>query len=107
MKKHRCLTLKEATAPSKHCITIGNKSILVCVTTEGIYALENKCSHAMKPLNEGKLKITTIQCPFHGAVFCLKTGDHLAPPAFKGIQTYPVEIINDVVYVDLSGTDAC
>lgn len=105
MSKHPCLTLDEAVVPSKHCIKIGNKNLLLCITHEGIFALENKCSHAMKPLSEGKLKDSTIQCPFHGAVFCLKTGDHLAPPAFKGIQTFPTEIINNVVYVDIASNN--
>ena len=33
-----------------------------------------------------------ISCPLHGAVFDLKTGTALTPPAFENLKSYEVKI---------------
>ncbi|MGA0343688.1 MAG: nitrite reductase (NAD(P)H) small subunit, partial [Arenicellales bacterium] len=41
----------------------------------------------------------TIECPRHGARFCLKSGEVMAPPAYEGIHVFPVDIRNGEVWV--------
>lgn len=80
-------------------IDFQGKRVLLIWHNNQVYGLANRCSHAFKPLQGGKLSQDTIQCPFHGATFCLKTGNHLSPPAFKGIAAYNVKIEDDTVFI--------
>jgi 3-phenylpropionate/trans-cinnamate dioxygenase ferredoxin component len=66
------------------------------------YAIEDSCSHQQLPLSDGHLKGDVIECPFHGAQFCIKTGQVKAPPAFDNIRTFPVRVLNNMIQVEVS-----
>lgn len=83
------------------CIELNQYRLLLIWHQEKVYAIENRCSHAFKPLYGGQVKHGQIQCPYHGACFSLETGAHLSPPAFKGIQHFPTRIKNHQVEVEL------
>lgn len=68
------------------------KYFLVCKTAEGIFCVQDKCSHADVKLSKGEIDGEEIVCPAHGARFCIKTGAPRCMPAVVGIKTYPVEI---------------
>ena len=38
------------------------------------YAIDNTCTHRGGPLGEGELSGETVECPWHGAHFNVKTG---------------------------------
>lgn len=71
---------------------INGKDVLICHTNEGVFAVEDKCSHADIPLCGGQIIDNYITCPVHGAVFDLKDGSVQAPPAFEDLETYEVSI---------------
>jgi len=58
------------------------------------YAIEDRCSHDDGPLCEGDRDGLTVECPRHGAMFDLRTGDALSLPATVGVETFPV-IVRD------------
>lgn len=71
----------------------------VCMTHfDGRYgALDNKCPHQGGPLGEGSIENGLLRCPWHGWDFDPLTG---IPPGFDdGVDTFPVEIRDDGVYV--------
>lgn len=71
---------------------------------DGIYATDDTCSHAKASLADGYLDEDVVECPFHGAQFCVRTGEPLSPPAVRALRTYPVSVTDDGdVLVDLSG----
>jgi 3-phenylpropionate/trans-cinnamate dioxygenase ferredoxin component len=70
---------------------VENKSIIVFNINGEYCAIENQCTHEAFPLEEGDLQGDVITCPFHGAQFCVKTGEVKAPPAFDDLKTYPVQ----------------
>lgn len=79
--------------------------ILVVQDLNGaVYAFENKCSHADKPLLRGKwnAKECEILCPFHKARFSLKDGRALCAPAVTPIEVYPTKINDSRIEVDIS-----
>ena len=55
-------------------VYVGLNRILLCNTETGIFAVEDKCSHAIQPLEGGDIEDGVITCPKHGACFDLKTG---------------------------------
>jgi len=54
-------------------------------------------------LGEGEINTDwsdwAIECPLHGSVFDVRTGEVLNPPAPTPVRTYPVEVDGGVVKV--------
>ena len=73
-------------------VNVNGKNILICNTEEGFFAVQDMCTHALIPLCGGLIQGTLISCPLHGAVFNLKTGEVMAPPAFEDLDTFMLKI---------------
>ena len=73
-------------------VNVEGKKILICNTDEGFFAVEDMCTHALIPLCGGLIQGTLISCPLHGAVFDLKTGEVVTPPAFEDLKTFNLKI---------------
>lgn len=88
---------------------IDNCEILLAKSSDNkIWAFNNTCSHADKPLEKGKWDGDTAQitCPFHKAVFSIReNGSAKTPPAFVSLPVYTVDIKieneEEFVYVDI------
>lgn len=78
------------------------KSIGLFRVGDQIFALNDICPHEYALLSSGYQEGETVECPLHQAIFNLKTGEHLSPPAQCGVQTYPVKLEDDDVLVDVS-----
>jgi len=63
------------------------------------YAIEDICTHDGGILTGGPVEGDQIVCPRHGARFCIRTGEALAPPAFEPTAVFPVRIRNGEVQV--------
>lgn len=79
----------------------GSLSILICNVEGEFYAVENECSHAAVPLDEGTLRGCELECDFHGAVFDVRSGEVLAMPATRSLRTFPVERAGTVARIRL------
>jgi nitrite reductase/ring-hydroxylating ferredoxin subunit/uncharacterized membrane protein len=66
---------------------------------EGVVAFQDGCTHKGGPLSDGALVGCTVQCPWHGSQFDLRTGQVVNGPAEKGILTYDVVTRGDEVFV--------
>ena len=73
-------------------VNLNGKKILICNTEEGFFAVQDMCTHALIPLCGGLIQGTLISCPLHGAVFDLKTGEVMAPPAFEDLEIFKIKI---------------
>lgn len=71
---------------------LGGRDIVVCRTREGLFALDDICTHAHARMSEGRLRAQRLICPLHGASFDVRDGRVLGAPAHQGLQTYPVRI---------------
>jgi 3-phenylpropionate/trans-cinnamate dioxygenase ferredoxin subunit len=80
-------------------IDFGARSILLCHTKEGWYAVDNICTHAYARLNEGRLRGTRLVCPLHGASFDCRTGNVLAAPATERLNSYRTRVSGENVEV--------
>ena len=65
------------------------------------YAIDNTCTHRGGPLGEGALSGDTVECPWHGAHFNVKTGAVTAPPAGAGVRSFPVKVEGSDVLVEV------
>jgi nitrite reductase/ring-hydroxylating ferredoxin subunit/uncharacterized membrane protein len=66
---------------------------------EGMFAFSNHCTHKGGPLSDGALVGCTVQCPWHGSQFDIRSGHVVAGPARSSIETYPVEVRGGEVFV--------
>tara|TARA_Y100001936_G_scaffold83332_1_gene82001 strand:- start:223 stop:540 length:318 start_codon:yes stop_codon:yes gene_type:complete len=80
-------------------VEIDGKAILICNTENGVFAVEDRCTHADIPLCGGQIIGNFISCPVHGAVFDLSDGSVQAPPAFEDLETFEVKIEDTLISV--------
>lgn len=75
---------------------------VVLVNVEGdICALLDRCSHEDYPLSDGELVGGDVVCMYHGARFDACTGARKALPAIRPVRSFPVEVRDGDVYVDV------
>lgn len=66
-----------------------------------LFAISDICTHAEASLSEGRVDGESVECPLHGACFDLRTGEALTPPAVEPVQTFPVAVQGDAIYVEV------
>ena len=91
--------LDEVPEGKAHVFEVKGKRIAVCHSADGIYAIDDRCTHDNGPLGEGELLDSEIECPRHGARFDIKTGKALCLPAVGAVATYAVEVRNGEIWV--------
>ncbi|MGH8887991.1 MAG: Rieske (2Fe-2S) protein [Egibacteraceae bacterium] len=79
------------------------KRLAALVNHEGwFYALDADCPHAGGPLGEGRLGAgCLLECPWHRAVFDVRTGRVHRGPARKPVRTYQVAVEDGTVFIAL------
>jgi glycine/D-amino acid oxidase-like deaminating enzyme/nitrite reductase/ring-hydroxylating ferredoxin subunit len=75
------------------------RKILLANLDGNYYAIGNVCSHQGCTLSEGQLKGETVQCPCHGSVFNIKTGEVVQGPAKKPEPTYRLEVDSGQIFL--------
>ena len=90
------------------CVKINDKQIAVFnfTKTGEWFATDNMCPHKMQMiLSRGMLGDQAgepkVACPYHKKTFSLKNGSCLSGEEYS-IQTYPVQIKNEEVYIGIS-----
>jgi 3-phenylpropionate/trans-cinnamate dioxygenase ferredoxin subunit len=100
------LALGDVAEGKMRSCTIGGREIVVCRTKQGVYALDNICTHAYARLDEGRLRGTRLICPLHGAAFDVRDGRVLGAPATRPLATHAVNVIDDRIEISLSSADS-
>jgi nitrite reductase/ring-hydroxylating ferredoxin subunit len=95
----KALPLADIPVGSMRPVTLNGKEIVICHTKEGVYALDNICSHAHARMCEGRLRATRIVCPLHGASFDIRDGKVLGPPATQPLASFQVRVVDGTVEV--------
>ena len=81
-------------------VRVGRKRIALYNVDGEFFATDDTCSHEEASLSEGFLFDDIVECPLHGAAFCVRTGEVEAFPATVDIDTFEVRIVNDEVQVN-------
>ena len=76
--------------------------IALCNVDGEFFAIEDVCTHDGGSLDQGELDGVEIECPRHGARFDVRTGQATLMPAVMPVQTFPVRIEGDDLYVGLT-----
>jgi nitrite reductase (NADH) small subunit len=81
-------------------LQLDGKTIAVANVGGKFFVINNTCLHRGGPLGEGELKGQVVTCPWHGWQYDVTTGRVAANPAV-GVETYPIEVRGDDIYVDI------
>lgn len=82
-------------------VEVAGERILVANLEGALYAINAICTHADAELDDGYIEDDTVVCPIHFSCFSLRTGEVVDGPAEEPVTTYPVEVKDGVVYVQV------
>lgn len=100
----RAAAAADVPAGEARVVEVDGRSIALChVDGDAIYAVDNVCTHDDGPLGDGTLHGDRVECPRHGALFDVRSGDAKTLPAVRGVRSYPVRVRDGDVEVDLDG----
>jgi nitrite reductase/ring-hydroxylating ferredoxin subunit len=89
--------------PGKTRLVVVDGTVVAVYNVAGqLFATQNECTHAGGPLNEGTLEGYTIECPWHGSCFNVRSGQVQRGPARQALRTYSVNVEDGVVQVTAS-----
>lgn len=77
------------------------RRVAVFHTADGVYAIDDRCTHQEAALSDGFLDGCQVECPLHASFFDLRTGAPTGPPATVAVATYPAVVEAGAVHVDL------
>jgi len=97
----KVMSAKELKPSSMKDVEVSGKAVLLVNLEGNYYAIGNTCTHMGCMLSDGTLKGETVQCPCHGSVFSVKTGQALQGPAAKPEPAYKVKVEGDQILVSL------
>jgi 3-phenylpropionate/trans-cinnamate dioxygenase ferredoxin component len=80
-------------------IPVGRRMIAVVRSGADYFAIEDVCTHDGAELTGGEVEGTEIICPRHGARFCLRRGQALAPPAYEPVRVFETKISEGRLWV--------
>ena len=94
-------TLAEIPAGRGKQVDVNGQKVALFNLDGKVYAIDDTCPHRGASLSEGQCQQGQVMCPWHSARFDLATGQHLCPPAPKGVKAYPVQVVGDEVQIDV------
>lgn len=115
---YRICSEDELRPGEKRAVSIGSRRLLLARTDAGrLCALADVCPHQGARLSEGYLSDEfvapdggrpravrpkeVIRCPWHNFAYDLLTGRSLLEPERYRVKTYPVEVVDGEIVVDL------
>lgn len=82
-------------------VDAGAQRIVLAHADDGVFAVEDRCSHQDFPLSSGELDGCELECAYHGAAFDVRTGRATRLPAVRPVRTFPATVHDGSVYVRL------
>jgi nitrite reductase (NADH) small subunit len=79
---------------------LDGKTVAVANVSGKLFAINNVCLHRGGPLGQGDLAGKVVTCPWHGWQYDVTSGKVATNPAV-GVETYPVEIRGEDIFVDI------
>lgn len=77
----------------------GAARIALFHTDDGVFALDDQCTHQDASLADGWVEDGCVECPLHESCFDLSTGEVSGPPAKRPVRTHLVEVVGEQIWV--------
>ena len=84
---------------SMKAVQVGSERVLLVNVDGSYFAVGDECSHAAGSLSDGDLDGNQVECPIHGAMFNVQTGEAVTPPADEALPCYRVKVDGSDIFV--------
>lgn len=91
----------EVPAGRAEVFDVEDRKIAVFHIDDAYYAIDDICTHDGGPLADGEVEGEQVICPRHGARFSIKTGAALSFPAVTPVESYPVRVDGEELFIGL------
>lgn len=82
-------------------LTINGQRIALFFSNKKYYAIEALCRHQDGSLAPGKIEGEIVECPLHFWHYNIRTGELLDYMEGVKLNTYPIEIRKNEIYLDI------
>lgn len=82
-------------------VRLDGLSVLLVRSPAGLFAIENRCTHALQELAGGRVRGFHIFCPAHGVRFDLRTGCPSGDLTRDPVRTFAVRAEDGQLFVRL------
>lgn len=80
---------------------VKDRTVAVANVGGALHAFDDVCTHRGCSLAEGELEGSAIECPCHGSVFDVTTGEVLTGPATEPVETFEVRAEGEDLQISL------
>ena len=101
-KLHHICHASEVVEGTVRGVEIGDQRLALYNIGGEFYATDDRCTHARASLSEGFIEGDAIECPLHSGRFHIPTGEPLSPPVRIAVCVYPVQVIDEEIYVQIA-----
>ncbi len=81
-------------------LEIGEHEVALANVDGTFYAISDVCSHEYVLLHDGYLDDCELECPQHGSLFDVRTGEVMNPPATKAVPVFEVRVEDGDVFIN-------
>jgi nitrite reductase/ring-hydroxylating ferredoxin subunit len=82
-------------------VEVNGETLALVKVGDDVYCIHDICTHEHAHLSEGFCEGSEIECPLHGSIFDVRTGEVKSLPATEDIKTYNVKVENGEVSVEV------
>lgn len=72
--------------------------VLVAKTDDGMFAVNDRCTHQADILSSGRIRRGAVMCALHGARFEMQTGRCIGG-AYRDLRTFPLRVEQGMIEV--------
>jgi anthranilate 1,2-dioxygenase ferredoxin component len=103
MSWHPLIAAADFPEEGKLATKLGGWYVLVGKTDEGLFAVNDRCTHQASLLSGGRIRRGAVMCPLHGARFDMASGQCIGG-AYRDLRTFPLRIEGGMIEVDVPDT---
>ena len=96
----RVASLDDVPLGSTRLVEANGEAVCLYNLDGTICATQDTCTHAEASLADGFIDGEAIECPLHQALFDIRTGKVLTPPATADLRVYPVWVEGTEISVE-------
>ncbi len=80
---------------------LGGDTVALVQVEGQVFCVQDICTHEHAHLSEGFCEGFEIECPLHGSIFDVRTGEVKSLPATDDLKTYNVKVEDGEVLVEV------
>jgi nitrite reductase/ring-hydroxylating ferredoxin subunit len=81
-------------------VEVGGQPLALVRVNDEVFCIHDICTHEHAHLSEGFCEGFEIECPLHGSIFDVRTGEVKSLPATEGVKTFNVKVEDGDVLVE-------